>query len=75
MTVIGTVREGKIVLPGGVSLRDGAQISIELPAEAVETEQAASELGSLLLEFAGTVDELPEDMSVNLDHYLYGGVS
>ncbi|HUQ70738.1 MAG TPA: hypothetical protein VM165_14510 [Planctomycetaceae bacterium] len=63
------------MLPDGVSLRDGAQISIELPTDAVDTSQAASELGSLLLEFAGTVDGLPEDMSANLNRYLHGSAS
>lgn len=29
-------------------------------------------LGEFLLKFAGTFNDLPSDMSVNHDHYLYG---
>jgi uncharacterized lipoprotein YbaY len=71
MTVIGTVRDGKIVLPEGVALPDGAQIPIELPV-AAEAAEPASELGRELLKFAGTIDGLPADLSINHDHYLYG---
>ncbi len=28
--------------------------------------------GKALLEIAGTADDLPPDLSVNHDHYLYG---
>ncbi len=34
--------------------------------------QAKSAWGKALLEVAGTVDDLPPDLSVNHDHYLYG---
>ncbi|HEY2343225.1 MAG TPA: hypothetical protein VGH90_09365, partial [Chthoniobacteraceae bacterium] len=41
-----------------------------------ELEEAAREpktaWGKALLEFAGTADDLPADLSMNHDHYLYG---
>lgn len=73
MTVKGTVQGGKIVLPEGVSLAEGLEVDINLPAaENVDPETAKTETGRRLLKLAGTCEGLPEDLSLNLDHYLYG---
>ncbi len=73
MTVKGTVQDGKIVLPEGVTLEEGLEVDISVPvATRIDPSQAKSELGRRLLELAGSCEGLPEDMSVNLDHYLYG---
>ena len=72
MTLKGSVQGGKIVLPVGVTLPEGIEVDIEVPASSVDPSTAKTELGRKLLELAGSCDGLPEDLSVNLDHYLYG---
>lgn len=72
MTVIGTVCGGKIELPPEVSLPDGTKVQVEVCDQTPDPATAKTELGRQLLELAGTCDGLPEDLSVNLDHYLYG---
>lgn len=73
MTIRGSVQGGKIVLPDGVSLPEGLEVTIEVPAnDSVDPELAKTDTGRRLLKLAGSCEGLPEDMSVNLDHYLYG---
>ncbi len=40
--------------------------------EAVEPAAPLTGWGAALLEIAGTAEDLPTDLSVNHDHYLYG---
>jgi hypothetical protein len=40
--------------------------------EASGQEQPKTGWGAALLEIAGSADDLPADLSVNHDHYLYG---
>ncbi len=78
MTVIGTVRNGKIELPAGVSLPDGTEVSVQVLARPIETPanteavQPAESFHQQLMKFAGIVKGMPEDYSINHDHYLYG---
>jgi hypothetical protein len=72
MTIKGSVQDGKVVLPEGVFLPNGQEVNIEVPAPSLDPATATTDLGRKLLELAGTCDGLPEDLSVNLDHYLYG---
>lgn len=75
MTVIGTVRDGKIVLPEGVVLPEGAEVAIDVRARLdLDAPKPAEHLThrEKLLALAGTVEGLPPDLSANLDHYLYG---
>ncbi len=72
MTIKGSVKRGKIELSEGVSLPEGLEVDIEIPTPAPVPATAKTELGRKLLELAGTCEGLPEDLSVNLDHYLYG---
>ncbi len=37
-------------------------------------EEAKPTVWDVLVEFAGTAKNLPSDMAVNHDHYLYGGL-
>ena len=68
MSYIGTVKEGVIVLPPDVKLREGSQVRVEPVAAGSE----APTLGQRLLRFAGTAQGLPADMARNHDHYLHG---
>lgn len=74
MTFRGIVQGGRISLPPGVQLPEGTQVRIEL--DEVTTAKPADPdprpIGKKLLDFAGTVEGLPEDFSINHDHYLYG---
>ena len=79
MTIIGTVQNGRIVLPEGVVLPEGAEVAVEvhtaLPAGSSPTPDPAhanTETGRRLLKLAATCRGLPEDLSANVDHYLYG---
>lgn len=71
MQLVGHVVQGHIVLDEPANLPEGAQVRIEvLPATPAPPE------GSTLLDrmkpFMGILDDLPEDGSIQHDHYLYG---
>lgn len=79
MTVIGTVQNGKVVLPPGVALPEGTEVSVEIhkPTSPVSPDtpapaDAKTDTGRRLLKLAGSCEGLPDDLSANLDHYLYG---
>ena len=78
MVYKGHIKNGQIVLEGEPVLPEGAEVEVSLAAEdaGVPEHGAMGEglnsLQKLLLEFAGTVNDLPPDMSDNHDHYLYG---
>ncbi len=79
MTLRGTVKKGKIVLDTPTKLADGTAVAIRAikkkPAKpkkkAVPKEKPRS-LSDRLRPFIGKAKNLPPDMSINLDHYLYG---
>lgn len=62
--------EGKsVILDEKPDVPDGTIVTVViLPDES----EPASDLARMLLAHAGTVSGLPEDMSENHDHYLYG---
>lgn len=62
-----------------LALPEGARVHLRVEEQQgtakSATEQGEQPIPSLLERLAnvvGTVDDLPEDSSVNLDHYLYG---
>ena len=62
-----------------LALREGARVHLRVEEEQVASQPVAErpegELPTLLerlKDVVGTVDDLPEDSSTNLDHYLYG---
>ena len=62
-----------LALPEGARVR--LRVEEENGAEQPSAKPAEAELPTLLermKDFVGTVDNLPPDSSVNLDHYLYG---
>lgn len=73
MTMVGTIRNGQIVLSQGIALPDGAEVQVEIK----EVKARLTEVGAVpslagLMRFAGVITDLPSDSSVNVDHYLYG---
>lgn len=61
-----------VVLPAGtrVRLRVEEQNGVEESAASVSEESPS--LFDRLSNVVGSIDDLPEDSSINLDHYLYG---
>ena len=80
MTVRGKVKKGKVVLDDPRALRDGTEVEVRpvkkarKPAKAgpKKKRQPPHSLADTLRSVIGKAKGLPADMSVNLDHYLYG---
>ena len=76
----GRVVDGVVVFENGETLPDGTIVKVEPMAGSEGTESShdvphdIQRLREILLSHAGVIDdpELPTDLSVNLDHYLYG---
>ncbi len=68
MTFNGTMKNGVIVFPQPVAIPNGAEVRVDV-VEKIDGE-APTQLD--LLEFAGIVDDWPEDMAENHDHYIHG---
>jgi len=74
MIIVGVVEKGEIKLPPDVQLPEGAKVRVDVicPANTPPEESDKRPIGKKLLDFAGCVEGLPEDFSINHDHYLYG---
>jgi hypothetical protein len=79
MTVRGKIKNGKVVLDDPKALADGTEVEVrpvKKPSKAAKATKpkkpAPRSLAERMAPFIGTVKDLPKDMSVNLDHYLYG---
>ncbi len=72
----GKVVNGVIVLEDGEKLPDDTIVRVEpiVASEQGEAIHTINHLREMLLKHAGTIEdrELPTDLSVNIDHYLYG---
>jgi hypothetical protein len=67
MTYRGRVKNGVIVLDEPRALPEGAEVQVVPLAE-----QAVPTLYDRYKDFIGSAKGLPEDASINVDHYLYG---
>jgi len=74
MVYRGQVKNGRIEIDGGTRLPEGINVIITLKADVKESQDDGSvpTLFEQLADVIGTVPDLPEDLSVNHDHYLYG---
>lgn len=72
MEYTGRVEGGVVVFDKKARPPDGTPVRIRPVQRRQRQEQAASELGKVLLSFAGRAEGLPDDMAENHDHYLYG---
>lgn len=73
MVFRGHVRNGRIELEGEVQLPEGASVDVLVSERRGEEEgRTLPTLYEQLKDVIGTVPDLPEDLSVNHDHYLYG---
>jgi hypothetical protein len=73
MTFQAHVKNGLIVLDEPQELPEGAAVQVEiLKAAPLPAADDGPTLLDRLRPLVGAVDDLPEDASVNLKHYLYG---
>lgn len=68
MSFEGQVVNGVVVLDDGRPIPDGTRVEVIVR----ETTGTAPTLRDRLLQWAGTVDDLPADMARNHDHYIHG---
>jgi hypothetical protein len=78
MTLRGRIKNGKVLLDNPKALPDGTEVEIR-PVKTVRRGKRTAKkkppprsLAERLASFIGKAKGLPPDMSVNLDHYLYG---
>jgi hypothetical protein len=74
MVYRGHVENGVVRLEDAAILPEGAKVEVRLLAEnpAPDEETGVPSIIETLKDFVGKAEGLPPDMSVNLDHYLYG---
>ncbi|MCA9442004.1 MAG: hypothetical protein KC964_14450 [Candidatus Omnitrophica bacterium] len=73
MNYKGIVKNGNIELENGVHLPDGTPVSVEVE-EAVSPSESEPQrtLYEIFEGIIGSIDDFPEDMAKNHDHYLHG---
>ncbi|NUM52325.1 MAG: hypothetical protein HUU46_01655 [Candidatus Hydrogenedentes bacterium] len=67
MTYRGHVRNGVIVLDDRQCLPEGTEVAVEVTSTS-ENDTWVERLKDVI----GSVDDLPDDMAANHDHYLHG---
>lgn len=77
MTYSGTVQNGVIVLSAGQILPEGSVVQVAVQSSpSVAKEDAPESIWMDLARLGQEVDsielDLPEDLAINHDHYLYG---
>jgi len=75
MTYRGKVKNGVVVLDDPKAIPEGVEVSVR-PLKGTTVKARGRKRPRSFYEryrrFIGAVKDLPADMSVNLDHYLYG---
>lgn len=79
MTVRGKIKNGKVLLDNPKALPEGTEVEIRPVKKARRPAKGARKkktpprsFAERYAAFIGSVKDLPADMSVNHDHYLYG---
>ena len=68
MSITGTVKDGVVVLPEGMTLPEGAAVNVEV----LEISPAEDALAKAMLKLAKPRPHLPPDYALNHGHYLRG---
>jgi hypothetical protein len=75
MVYRGKIENGKVLLMDPNALPNGTEVEIRpvtKPRRSGKSKKNSRNLAQRLAPFIGRAKDLPPDMSVNLDHYLYG---
>jgi hypothetical protein len=76
VTYRGKVQNGVVVLDGRRAPPEGSPVSVRLLKSPARRPSRSGKGGRTLYErlkpFIGIADDLPSDISINHDHYLYG---
>lgn len=72
MEYSGKVQGNTVILDGTPNLPDGTPVRVVVLLDTDGPRNGSPCLSEVLLSFAGQVHGLPDDMSENHDHYLYG---
>ncbi len=78
MVFRGKVKNGKVVLDDPKGLAEGTEVEVRpvrkrpKAARTPKTRKPRRSLAERMAPFIGKAKGLPADMSLNLDHYLYG---
>jgi len=78
MVFRGKVKGGKVVLKDPKALADGTEVEVRplkkraKAAKPAKKKRPPRSLAERMAPFIGKAKGLPADMSLNLDHYLYG---
>jgi hypothetical protein len=70
MSIIATVENGVIQLPGDVQLPNGTTVRIETVEPPIQKPNLSQY--DRYKRFIGVVNDMPKDSAANHDHYLYG---
>lgn len=70
MTLRGHIRNGSLVFDAPPSLPEGAAVEVDL--RTLEGEETEPTLYERYAKIVGIAEGLPEDFSVNHDHYIHG---
>jgi hypothetical protein len=78
VTFRGKIKKGKVLLDDPAALPDGTEVEVRpikkprTPTKTTKAKKRSRSLAERYAPFIGKAKGLPADMSVNLDHYLYG---
>lgn len=72
MTYRGHIENGVVVVDESAELPEGAGVEITIVAGDAAYQSGADDSHAGLMRFAGIIKDMPEDASLNVDHYLYG---
>jgi len=71
MSITAVVENDTIKLPPGIHVPDGTKVEITLP-EAKPKDPNRKSVAQRYAKLAGLADDMPADLSRNLDHYVHG---
>ncbi len=64
----GIVNNGVVILDDGANIENGTPVEVEIPIP----QRERPTLAEVFQDVIGAAVDLPEDLSENHDHYLYG---
>jgi hypothetical protein len=72
MSLEGRIHEGTVVFNQPVPLAEGTRVRVEPLAEKTTAQGQGQSLLERLGDVVAAIDDLPVDLAVKHDHYLYG---